>query len=281
MLKNKIKGALYGFAVGDALGCTTEFMTEKQIKRIHGVHKNITGGGMLGWECGDVTDDTDLMLCVGRAYMKGKEKFLDECVKEFSDWFRTNPRDVGGCCADVMNSCDGKTPLEWREYSVFKQMRQHRNDLGNGSLMRALVPALCGDYDAAVGQGELTHNNMVCSKEIINYITLLALAILAGDEYLSFISNVEPEPTGHVSDTLKCALYALGKCNSFEDTLVHVVNRGGDADTIGAIAGSLAGVKYGYSAIPERWVNALHKETKEELDELVEYIYTHDEDSER
>lgn len=276
MKKNQIKGALYGFAVGDALGCTTEFMTESQVKQAYGTHRNIIGEGYLHWNKGDVTDDTDLMLCVGRAYMKGKEKFLDECVKEFSAWFSMNPRDVGGCCADVMNNCNGKTPLEWKEYSALKQRLQNRNDLGNGSLMRALVPALCRDYDAAIDQGKLTHNNELCSREIINYITLLVLALLAGDKYLSFISNAEPEPTGHVSDTLKCALYALGNYNSFEDTLIHVVNRGGDADTIGAIAG----VKYGYDAIPERWINDLHKETKEELDELAEYIYSHEENSE-
>lgn len=270
MTKNQIKGALYGFAVGDALGCTTEFMTETQVKQAYGTHRNIIGGGYLHWNKGDVTDDTDLMLCVGRAYMKGKEKFLDECVKEFSNWIRSNPRDVGNCCADVMRICEGKKPLKWKEYSVFKQRMQYRDDLGNGSLMRALVPALCGDYDSAVDQGELTHNNMVCSKEIINYTALIAM--LAADDN-------EPDPIGHVSNTSKCALYALGKCNSFEDTLIHVVNRGGDADTIGAIAGSLAGVRYGYNAIPERWLNALHKETKEELDKLAEYIYNHEEDS--
>lgn len=275
MKKNQIKGALYGFAVGDVLGCTTEFMTESYVKQTYGTHKNIIGGGYLHWNKGDVTDDTDLMLCVGRAYMKGKEEFLDECVKEFSAWFSTNPRDVGGCCADVMNNCNGKTPLEWKEYSALKQRLQNRDDLGNGSLMRALVPALCENYDAAIDQGRLTHNNYVCTKEITMYIAILN--ILAIDEsILPVVHDEEPDPTGHVSDTLNCALYALGKYNSFEDTLIHVVNRGGDADTIGAITGSLAGVKYGYDAIPERWVNALHKETKEELDELAEYTYNHE-----
>lgn len=274
MKKNQIKGALYGFAAGDALGCTTEFMTESQVKQVYGTHRNIIGGGYLHWNKGDVTDDTNLMLCVGRAYMKGKEKFLDECVKEFSDWFSTNPRDVGGCCADVMNSCNGKTPLEWKEYSVFKQRMQHRSDHGNGSLMRALVPALCRNYDAAIDQGKLTHNNELCSREIMTYTA--GINIIAYESILPVAWDKEPDPTGHVSDTLKCAIYALDKYNSFEDTLVHVVNRGGDADTIGAITGSLAGVKYGYNSIPERWINALHRETKEELDELAEYIYNHE-----
>ncbi len=42
--------------------------------------------------------------------------------------------------------------------------------------------------------------------------------------------------------------------------MVHAVNRGGDADTIGAIAGGLAGAIYGASAIPLRWMNALDNE---------------------
>ena len=43
----------------------------------------------------------------------------------------------------------------------------------------------------------------------------------------------------------------------FEDCLVDVVNRGGDADTTGAIAGMLAGALYGQQAIPKRWLQAL------------------------
>ena len=43
----------------------------------------------------------------------------------------------------------------------------------------------------------------------------------------------------------------------FEDCLIDVVNRGGDADTTGAIAGMLAGARYGLEAIPARWLKAL------------------------
>ncbi|MGA8941668.1 MAG: ADP-ribosylglycohydrolase family protein [Thermoactinomyces sp.] len=41
--------------------------------------------------------------------------------------------------------------------------------------------------------------------------------------------------------------------NSFEDIIIRASNNGGYSDTIAAIAGGLAGVYYGYEAIPERW----------------------------
>jgi ADP-ribosyl-[dinitrogen reductase] hydrolase len=36
-----------------------------------------------------------------------------------------------------------------------------------------------------------------------------------------------------------------------------VVNRGGDADTTGAITGMIAGALYGEAALPARWLRAL------------------------
>ena len=46
-LQSKIKGALYGFAIGDAMGATTEFMSEDSIKAKYGKVKNIIGGGWV------------------------------------------------------------------------------------------------------------------------------------------------------------------------------------------------------------------------------------------
>ena len=44
------------------------------------------------------------------------------------------------------------------------------------------------------------------------------------------------------------------------------VNAGGDADTIAAITGSLAGALYGYDAIPQRWIDKLSTDVKNDLD---------------
>lgn len=41
---------------------------------------------------------------------------------------------------------------------------------------------------------------------------------------------------------------------SAEEAIVTAVNRGGDADTIGAIAGAVAGARFGASALPDRWL---------------------------
>ena len=58
---------------------------------------------------------------------------------------------------------------------------------------------------------------------------------------------------------------AVRGTDSFEDALVYAVNLGGDADTIGAITGGLAGAVYGAEAIPPRWVEALDKQPNQEI----------------
>jgi ADP-ribosyl-[dinitrogen reductase] hydrolase len=64
-------------------------------------------------------------------------------------------------------------------------------------------------------------------------------------------------PSGWVVETLQAVLQALLRDAGFEDGLVDVVNRGGDADTTGAIAGMLFGARYGAVALPQRWLAAL------------------------
>jgi ADP-ribosyl-[dinitrogen reductase] hydrolase len=67
----------------------------------------------------------------------------------------------------------------------------------------------------------------------------------------------EIRSTGYVVDTLEAALWCVATTDSFEAALVRAVNLGGDADTVGAVAGQLAGALYGSSAIPERWITHL------------------------
>ena len=49
---------------------------------------------------------------------------------------------------------------------------------------------------------------------------------------------------------------------------------GGDADTIAAITGSLAGAKFGYDAIPEKWINQLNHDVKEFLEKFKNFTFS-------
>ena len=70
-----------------------------------------------------------------------------------------------------------------------------------------------------------------------------------------------------------CALDSLLATNSFENAVVAAVNLGGDADTIGAITGGLAGALYGFSAIPKIWLEQLSQEVTEQINRLAEIAY--------
>lgn len=58
---------------------------------------------------------------------------------------------------------------------------------------------------------------------------------------------------GFVRVAYRLAFWHLLHTRSFEDALIDVVNRGGDADTNGAITGALLGAAYGASGIPDTW----------------------------
>jgi ADP-ribosyl-[dinitrogen reductase] hydrolase len=58
---------------------------------------------------------------------------------------------------------------------------------------------------------------------------------------------------GFVRVAFRLAFWELMHAEDFEEALVDVVNRGGDADTNGAIAGALLGALFGESGIPEAW----------------------------
>lgn len=65
--------------------------------------------------------------------------------------------------------------------------------------------------------------------------------------------------SGYVVDTIEAAVWALVKTDSFQSALLRAVNLGDDTDTVGAIAGGLAGLYYGFDAIPDDWVAALQR----------------------
>jgi ADP-ribosyl-[dinitrogen reductase] hydrolase len=75
--------------------------------------------------------------------------------------------------------------------------------------------------------------------------------------------------SAYIVDTIKTVFDGYFTTDNFEDCLVKTVNRGGDADTTGAIAGMLAGATWGAEAIPKAWMSKLDKAVVQEIREMV------------
>ena len=91
---NKIKGALYGAIIGDALGAPLEFMPQEQIKAQFGKVTEMIGGGWLQVQPGEGTDETALLLATAYGIMKNPENPFAEIGKNFIKWAISRPKDI-------------------------------------------------------------------------------------------------------------------------------------------------------------------------------------------
>lgn len=285
---DKAKGAFVGLAIGDALGATTEFMTPQEIKLQYGVHQQIIGKGWLYLKAGQVTDDTEMSICIGRAIQKSKGWNLSAVAEEFADWVKGRPVDVGSTCARGIRNYILHQTLE---------VKPSRWSAGNGALMRMLPVALytLGNEESlaqyVVEQAHLTHNNPLSDTACIFFGRLLHEAMMGAELGLgpllmhtkSFVNEhpdfcYDPYPgksSAFVVDTVQTVFHFLFSTDNFEDCLIGTVNQGGDADTTGALAGMLAGAVYGVEGIPKRWLKRLDSRVYSEVDELSEYLVNH------
>lgn len=72
-------------------------------------------------------------------------------------------------------------------------------------------------------------------------------------------------------NSVPAAIYSFLSNYDFESSVVYAVSLGGDADTIGAMTGAIAGACYGVEGIPWRWKDRL--ENREYLEKLAEKIW--------
>ena len=274
-LRDRAVAAYLGLAIGDALGATVEFMTPREIREHHGIHRNILGGGWLRLPKGRVTDDTEMSLALGRAILERDGLDAQAIAEAFSDWMRGKPVDIGHTV---------RRGISLYRRTGTTEVPEHEYDAGNGACMRCLPVALytLGAEPEAVDranrlQAHVTHHNSLSDLGTLSVIRMTQTALLGGsleDVRLLADALVEAEPRfafdgerrqdnpgGYIVETLRAVFQALFATDGFESALIDVVNRGGDADTTGAILGMIAGALYGFEGIPRRWLKALDRET--------------------
>lgn len=283
-------GALVGLAAGDAVGTTLEFRVPGTFEPI----SDLVGGGPFNLQAGQWTDDTSMAMCLA-------ESILDTGVLDLADQLRRYVlwRDEGywsstGTCFDIGISTRAGLSRFVRDGSVTAAVVDEEA-AANGSLMRLAPVPIRWWTDPAVAaerSGESSRTTHGASRPVdaCRVYGAMIAALIGG---ASFEEVVDPgfwtfgplhpeieaivrgswrdkEPSeirgsGFVVAALEAAIWAVAGAETFADAVLRAANLGDDADTTAAIAGQLAGARWGVDGIPRRW-----RELLVELDRIEE-----------
>ena len=294
-IKDKIKGCIFGQAIGDALGVGTEFMTTEMVRNKYPTglkyfHQIIEERQCGLFDKGEWSDDTDMFFCVAKA-RENNHFNINKIAENFKKWFNSEPKDIGNYTEKVLGMHDYvKDPILWAEvtYKLYGS-----RDAANGGIMRTSILGTSPEVQDKEIEDvcKMTHPDKRCIGSCVILVKLIQNLIFRdyqmdykelidlGKEYderieeyirlsLEDISKlkVDGDDKGYTLITLAIALWCLWHCKSFEEGLLTVVNLGGDADTNAAVACALLGAKYGYSSIPDYYKeNILNSSILEEI----------------
>jgi len=296
---DRLKGTIYGQAIGDALGLGTEFMTDEDMawKYPNGIshYSDIfQDRHRKRWRIGDWTDDTDMMLCIANAVIKDKGVNFTSIARNFKEWADGEPMGIGETTYKVLSFGD----YVEKPFDASKMLWEmsHQKSAANGGVMRTSIVGLFPKAveECAVNICRLTHYDPRCVGSCVIVSLLIHSLVYEGEnmsyheiadiaqrydsrirEYIDLSMNTDIRAlelqdwnsVGYTLKTLAAGLWAYWNASSFEEGLLSVVRAGGDADTNAAVACAILGAKFGFSAIPQEYVDGLIY--KEQLDEVV------------
>lgn len=289
-INDRILGALYGSAIGDALGVPATFITRDQLKdspvqgmRGHGTHNQAPGT----W-----SDDTSLILCTIQSLLDN-EFSPTEIMKNFAKWYEEGFLAAHGKVFHIGNAT--KEAINRYKNGAESNNWGCKNDWqnGNGSLMRTLPISLYTlsemdsfAVDKSFLNSSLTHAH-IRAKTACGYLSLLIRKLIVGEsleealgfansEIKAYIPKSEEDnfarildksiltakeediqSSGYVIHTLEAAIYCIHQTDNFSDAVLMAVNLGDDSDTTASVCGALAGTIYGYQEIPLNWIEHL------------------------
>ena len=275
-MNKKLYAAVLGLAIGDALGVPYEFK-----KRGTFLCKDMVGYKTHHQPKGTWSDDTSMVLATLDSLKSNDGKIVPtDMFERFNRWLQNSDYTPFGEVFDAgIATCKALRT---------GKPQSGEYDNGNGSLMRILPLAFvpCTD-DEIRAVSAITHGHRISMDACVIYVHVVR-RLLAGENINEIIPTLqydkpfdrlhridqlsaqEIKSSGYVVDTLEAALWAVshksadaGKEKSFRSDLLDAVNLGSDTDTIGAVAGGLAGIIYGLDDVAD-WVEAL--QNRQELE---------------
>ena len=251
--------------------------------------RNIVGEPVF--PAGTYTDDTQMTIAIAKALLDTKAGYKVNLAaalnKRFVEWMESpdNNRAPGNAC---LRGCQKlKRGLPW-------YLAGEQNSKGCGAVMRIASIGIVYHAkpeqldDVAHFSAILTHRHPTAYAAAIVGARIVAAALQAqnpetfkqtiinsslqdlpanGREVESALRKIPkvlhlpPDQAfkelgeGWIAEeALAGALYCVLSTSNFEEAVLRAINTQGDSDSLGAIAGNIAGALYGVKAIPPKWV---------------------------
>lgn len=296
MTREQIYGALFGVAIGDALGVPAEFKSRATLQQ--SPVKDYEGYKSHNQPPGTFSDDSSLTFCLAESLCNGFD--LNDIGERFVRWYDSGYWTAGGNVFDIgMTTSRAISRLKKGVRADLAGDFEEGNN-GNGSLMR-ILPLLFyikgfdieKRYELIKEVSSITHGHIRSVIACFYYLEL-ALCLLNGadkqqaytataESVVRFIEekkivqseidlfapliaaditqqSIDSIPTfGYVMNTLKASMYCFMTTSNYKDAVLMAVNLGNDSDTTAAVTGGLAGLYYGHEAIPAHWRKSIRR----------------------
>nr|DAU94855.1 MAG TPA: ADP-ribosylglycohydrolase [Caudoviricetes sp.] len=260
MIDSKLKSAIYGLAVADAVGVPYEFKTRGSFRAT-----DMVGYGSHNQPKGTWSDDTSMTLATCDSIKECGCIDASDMLAKFRAWAYKGKYAIDGRVFDI--GCTTSAAL----YTGKGKDDERSN--GNGSLMRIIPLAFADASDDEIkAVSAITHAHDISKAACVCYVHIVR-ALLRGEKLKDILESIESpferlrtintldeseiKSGGYVVSTLEAALWAVSTTDNYRDAVLKVVNLGNDTDTVGAVAGGLAGIIYGFEGIPSEWIESL------------------------
>lgn len=173
--KERIKGSLIGFIVGDALGVPVEFIRREELKR--NSVKDMLEYGTHNQPKGTWSDDSSMVLATIDSLIKNNFVDYEDIMNNFIEWYNFQKYTPNGVVFDIGNATAAALNKYETNNESFKCGANDEYSNGNGSLMRILPISLYLHY--------------------------------TGDPMFDVINNISSMTHAHIYSVLSCIIYSV------------------------------------------------------------------------
>ncbi len=279
-LRGRFQGTLRGLALGDALGCSTQFGRPGHFTPV----TDLLGGGPYDLPRGAWSDDTALTLGLAESLLATGGVDSADLLARWMRWQRLGEHAAAGQCVGITaataralagsgtTASDEAAPLSRVAAAVLFGFADPARALEFAARSAAVTGATPLVQDCARLQAAMLHAAL--RGEPLAGVMRPAPSAFAGQPLLAPVAalleaDAERPPAGlrePALAALAAARWALGRAGTFREGALIAANFGGDADVIGAIYGQIAAAMTGLAGLPPAWVAAVpHPETLESL----------------